>query len=158
MHNRCSAKYRKSPYLWAKKSEKGISSNITSEELYSTYFCFSLRWLMIVFNSFMQQTVTLVTVQQPMGSKTVMMHIKWTAEKVLKVQFQWTLTKSDINNDHNLMLGVCLSIKTNYLIGRNISLFTVFNLCSLLIIHMSIHVQLHSCYSHYKHKSLEIDT
>ena len=34
--------------------------------------------------------------------------------------------KSD--NAQNLMLGVYLSIKTNFLAGRNISLFTVFDL------------------------------
>ena len=38
--------------------------------------------------------------------------------------------KSD--NDPNLMVGVCLSIKNNSLTGRNISLFTVFDLSSPL--------------------------
>ena len=38
--------------------------------------------------------------------------------------------KSD--NDQNLMLGENLSIKTNFLTGRNISLFTIFNLSTPL--------------------------
>ena len=47
-----------------------------------------------------------------------------------EVVFQWTLTKSD--NDQNLMLGVYLSIKTNSLTIRNISLFTVIDLSTPL--------------------------
>ena len=47
-----------------------------------------------------------------------------------EVLFQWTLTKSD--NDQNLMLGVYLSIKTNSLTVKYISLFTVFDLSTPL--------------------------
>ena len=39
--------------------------------------------------------------------------------------FQLTLSKK--YNGPNLMLGVYLSIKTNYLTGRNFPLFTVFD-------------------------------
>ena len=52
-----------------------------------------------------------------------------------EVLFQWTLTKSE--NDQNLMLGVYLSIKTNSLTVRNISLFTVFDLSTPLNAHVN---------------------
>ena len=46
-----------------------------------------------------------------------------TSERAISMNI---IKKSD--DDRNLMLDVCLSIKTNSLTGRNISRFTVFDL------------------------------